>query len=436
MSSDVGIVIVRKITDYLELDIEGKYILNHIDDSKVALSFSETAVLNELVSHQGEICDKETLLGIGWPNRIVAPSSLTQCISTLRRKLTPFSEINLQAIARRGYQIQIVEQSQVKLVSLHDSETIRQAIVDVSPAVKAFGIILLFVLLAVLFYFSTNHRVTQIAHQWHDEPDISLNLGGQVNQLPLLSFRNSYATTSQNWQRHIDPAHNTSKAPRPFKGVALATSRTHSFAACFLDGITHDSCQHSGAINLVAMESQPAAVDYGALSQIIAQVSDRFRYNRVLIPQGSEGHVTEHHYHADVFFPRANKKLIRGDFAISLIYERNNYGKFFYSVCITDEDCLGEPIKFNARGEFRKFSRRIGEHYVDIFYVTPTQHHLPRPDAIRDFALPFYQELRRVEVSTQPLIFYRLQDEGDKSLWVLPFMGNIVAWANYEKVRL
>lgn len=68
------------------------------------LSYSETIVLSLLISQNGQLVIKDTLLDQGWPNKIVTPNSLTVAIKKIRKALNSIdSEIYIETVYRRGY---------------------------------------------------------------------------------------------------------------------------------------------------------------------------------------------------------------------------------------------------------------------------------------------------------------------------------------------
>ena len=49
-----------------------------------SLNYNEKLILEHLIENQGDICTKEVLISIGWPNRIVVPNSLNIAIRKIR----------------------------------------------------------------------------------------------------------------------------------------------------------------------------------------------------------------------------------------------------------------------------------------------------------------------------------------------------------------
>lgn len=78
--------------------------LKYHGDLVVRLSHSETIVLSLLISERGQLVMKDTLLDLGWPNKVVAPNSLTVAIKNIRKALKSINtEIYIETIYRRGY---------------------------------------------------------------------------------------------------------------------------------------------------------------------------------------------------------------------------------------------------------------------------------------------------------------------------------------------
>lgn len=63
------------------------------DEITTKLSASETKILQYLIDNSGEIVSRETLLEIGWPEKIVVPNSLNVAIANLRKAFKTKNEI-------------------------------------------------------------------------------------------------------------------------------------------------------------------------------------------------------------------------------------------------------------------------------------------------------------------------------------------------------
>ncbi|PMG77000.1 CadC family transcriptional regulator [Shewanella sp. 10N.286.51.B7] len=422
-----------KITSYLTLDTSAKQLINHLNDEKTSLTFSENAVLIKLLDNSEEIWTKEHLLAEGWPDRVVAPTSLTQCISTLRRKLEPFSEIHLKAVARRGYQLHIDERSHVKMVSLTDSGTIRAAFLDVSVMVKIAGALFVIGLIILAWYQCEYHKVLKNTAFWSSGKQVELNIGGVKESATLLYKDDTDQLHESKWQKHIAPESNVVLGLKGFSAFALTNGNNYSFAAC--PGYALDDCNGVGIININALSPEPAGLNMREFVPLTKKMEERIRFNRVLIPKDSVGNIIEHHYHADVYFPAAGEKLIRGDFSLSLVYDGEKSGQIYTTTCITDEDCSTTPIKWKTRGTFNQYEQTIGDYEVDVFYSKIAQKEFIKPDFVTPSAMRFYREIRRMDIQETELIFFRVHSTENTAVWIFPFMDGLVAWSKYEKVQ-
>jgi DNA-binding winged helix-turn-helix (wHTH) protein len=424
---------VLKITNYLSLDTSAKQLINHLNNEKIPLTFSEHAVLTKLLDFECKIYTKEELLEAGWPDRVVAPTSLTQCISTLRRKLEPFQDIQLKAVARRGYQLHISEQSHVKVVSLSDSDTIRAAFFDVSLLVKIAGALVLFGILIIFWYGCEYHQVLKITSQWKSDKDIELNIGGIRESAKVFYKNDTDQLHESKWQKHIAPKTNQLKGLKGFSGFALTNGSSYSFATC--PGYTLNDCDGQGIINITMLTPEPAGINMESFIPLSKKMETRIRYNRVLIPEGDIGDIVEHHYHADVYFPIAGQKLIRADLSISLVYQGENTGQIYTTTCITDEDCITTPIKLKTRGTFNQYQQSIGDVDVDVFFTKIDQKEFIKPEHVTESAMRFYREVKRMDIQEEELVFFRVHTTENTAVWIMPFMGDLVAWSRYERVQ-
>ncbi|NEX73596.1 transcriptional regulator [Aeromonas rivipollensis] len=95
--------------------------IKYNDELVHRLSHSETIVLSLLISHHGQLVMKDTLLDLGWPNKIVAPNSLTTAIKGIRKVIKVVdSDVYIETVYRRGY-------------ILHQNNNIEIVMEDVTP---------------------------------------------------------------------------------------------------------------------------------------------------------------------------------------------------------------------------------------------------------------------------------------------------------------
>ncbi|MGL6124212.1 MAG: winged helix-turn-helix domain-containing protein [Shewanella sp.] len=425
---------MHKITTYLMLDEQAKELVDHLNGINIALTFSETAVLVLLLSSSNAIFTREQLLEVGWPDRVVAPTSLTQCMSTLRKKLEPYTDVQLKTVARRGYQLHVSEQSRVKMLAINDVEAIREAIVDVSARTKIIGIAVLCAIIAILWYVSDHHAVIQNAARWQADKSINLNVGGAKGTAQLLYRDNEEHLDASWWQKHLAPEDNLSASFKYFTAFAATDGENYSMAIC----PEADACSGKGIINIVAIDAKPAGLNMAEFIPLTQKMEQRIRYNRVVIPAGDKGsgEFLEHKYHADIYFPVAGELLVRSDLSMSLVYEGENKGKFYSTSCVTDQDCLTTPVKYTIRGEFEQYQTRFNSLKVDVFHVKVLQKELTKPDEVSPSAMRFYREMRKHEIRDQDLFYYRIYQNDHTAVWIVPQMGSIVAWTQYTQVKL
>ncbi len=427
-----------KVTPYLEFDQEAQQLHDRVSDQKIHLTFSESAVLGYLLATPDAIVAKEALLEAGWPDRVVAATSLTQCISTLRKKLEPFTEVQLKTVARRGYQLHISPKSHVKMLAVNDAESIKEALIDVSLMVKIGGIVVALALLAWLWYSSDYHKVVKNAALWDADQQVNINLGGIEESLTLISKEGDYSKHASMWQKHIAPEFNHVNDMQGFSGFALSDGNHYSLATC--PNGQGNACSGEHLINLAAIDKKPAGLNMIEFSQLREVMENRIRYNRLLIPQSESfdgiSDVVEHHYHGDIYFPVVDELLVRADVSVSLVYEEPLAGKFYSSACITDQDCLTTPIKYQVRGQFVQYKQTIGELEVDVFHVKVAQKDLIKPDVVSDSAMHFYREIRKHNIRDEELFYYRIYRDDKTAVWIVPLLGNLVTWTKYDRVVL
>nr|WP_275660364.1 winged helix-turn-helix domain-containing protein [Shewanella sp. Isolate13] len=417
----------------MELDTEAHQLVDHVSGKKVVLTFSESAVLHRLLLSSKPVCSKEELLSAGWPDRVVAVTSLTQCISTLRKKLDAYREVQLKTIARRGYQLHISTQSHVKMLAVNDAESMRAAIFDVSLLVKISGIVIALLLLLVVWYFSDAHKAQQNLARWSADEQFELQVGGLKGDAQLLYKDDAQHLHPFMWEKHLLPDTSFLTCHEDFNAYAATDGENYSMALC--PGNDKEQCAGKGLINLTSVESEPAELNLQEFVDLSSAMEQRIRYNRVMLPESTDtgGALLEHNYQADVYFPVKDELLIRADINMSLIYDSSDTGEFHSSTCITDQDCLTTPIKYKIRGKFKQYSGMIGGLEADIFKVNVEQKDLIKPDKLNDSAVRFYRDLRKRDIKDEEVYYIRIHQDHKTAVWIIPLFGQVTAWYHYER---
>ncbi|HIF9078521.1 TPA: winged helix-turn-helix domain-containing protein [Photobacterium damselae] len=93
------------------------------DEITTKLSASETKILQYLIDNNGEIVSRETLLEIGWPEKIVVPNSLNVAIANLRKAFKTKNEI---IITIKGAGFTVAKNTFVKQQQRINEEELRQ----------------------------------------------------------------------------------------------------------------------------------------------------------------------------------------------------------------------------------------------------------------------------------------------------------------------
>jgi hypothetical protein len=132
----------------------------------------------------------------------------------------------------------------------------------------------------------------------------------------------------------------------------------------------------------------------------------------------------------------AGELLVRTDLNMSLVYEGKSTGKFYSTSCITDQDCLTTPIKYTIRGDFEQYQTKIDDLNVDVFHVKVLQKELTKPDEVSHSAMPFYRAIRKHDIRDEDLFYYRVYQNRDTAVWIVPQMGQLLAWMQYTQVKL
>jgi DNA-binding winged helix-turn-helix (wHTH) protein len=426
-----------RVTPYLELDQQAKQLVDRANNTTISLTFSESAVLYQLLIADS-VCGKEALLDAGWPDRVVAATSLTQCISTLRKKLEAYPEVQLKTVARRGYELYVSKRSHIKMLAVNDAESIKTALIDVPMLVKIGGILVVLILILWCWYNSDYHSTVKNSSLWNADKKIALNIGGTKEIVPMFYQSNVEHLHQSMWQKHLAPESNHLTHIDDFEGYVATDGRNYSMAVC--PNVIDGECTGHNLMNITAIDPNPAGLNISQFAELTERLEKRIRYNKIIIPRNENenelGDITEHHYHADVYFPVAGELLVRLDLSLSLIYEGDNSGQFYSAACITDEDCLTTPIKYKLRGTFKQYQQQINGLDVDVFQVKVSQKEFIKPESVSPSAMYFYRAIRKHDITDEVLYFYRVHTDENSAVWISPILGSIVAWYKYDQVRI
>ncbi|WP_298444819.1 winged helix-turn-helix domain-containing protein [uncultured Ferrimonas sp.] len=430
-----------QLTNYLILDNQQLCLVDQRTGNQVGLSFAESAVLHHLVVSQHDICTKDELLAVGWPERVVAPSSLIQCISTLRKKLEAYPEFNLKTVARRGYQLVIAEDSApLPIAETECDEPLlaNHAMARVWQRARRgllFSVVLVSALALVMVVVVPRIHASNSVKDWLWLESGDLAIGNGIGQVDVLASPAGNGAQLLRWQRHFSGNSSAHPLLSDYRAFALTDGQTDSIAICPDYG---NGCPGKDIVNISFPATEKINMDLPLFFELAKIMEQRIRYNRIELPviPYSQGELTEHMYSADLYFPRNDKLLVRVDHNISVVYKDDSQGLFFASFCVTDQDCKTSPIKYDFEGEFVRFDANIGEQHVDVFKVITSSRNLHKPEVVTPAALPFYRELRRQSLSDDALYFYRFYQDEHSAAWVIPFYGHTMAWMKQSTMSM
>ena len=264
---------------------------------------------------------------------------------------------------------------------------------------------------------------------------MALNIGGTKEIVPMFYKNDVEHLHHSMWQKHLAPESNHLDNFKDFEGFSATDGRNYSMAVC--PNVVKGQCSGLGLMNIAAIDLNPAGLNINQFAELSERLEKRIRYNKIIIPHGSnDGDITEHHYHADVYFPVAGELLVRADLSLSLIYEGEDSGQFYSATCITDEDCLTTPIKYKVRGTFKQYQQKISGIAVDVFQVKLSQKEFIKPETVSPSAMHFYRAIRKHDITDEELYFYRVYTDEKSAVWITPVLGSIVAWYKYDQVRI
>ncbi|WP_394147596.1 transcriptional regulator [Shewanella atlantica] len=432
------------ISKCLTIDLESRELVDHKVAQRHPLTLAEFEVLKCLVNHIGEVVSKETLNEAGWPNRVVAPSSLTQCMSCLRRKLGAHDEIELKNIPRYGYSLCIKDTDEKSNCESAEPSDIGKASIKVghfSRYWRWFGAALFVALLSGL-HFSGKLKQTVNYLALLTEPgvasilDAETELDGQKIQLSQLRLEDqpeeqrSAAHFIGNWS-NTDKIFGNELLKRIF---ANDNARYESVALCNqYDG----ECKDTQPLNLVRERNTYSPLDLQWLSDTKLRM-EQVTYNKILLdkfdnpPEG----LVEDIYRADVYYYGASKNVVRADVRLSLVYQSPARGTLVMAACITDDMLRHISMRYQFSGEFKMQQKTVDGQLVKSFLLDTGNVSFTSPDEISEESATIYREIRKSVLSNETQILRQVYQDANSGVWMLPLWGDTMVWAHRVEVTL
>ena len=452
-----------KITECLIIDLDARDLVDLKSSNRCTLSLAEFEVLKCLVKHVGEVVSKEALNAAGWPGRVVAPSSLTQCMSSLRRKLATQQEIELKNIPRYGYSLCIVDAGGIKehALSVGDSDKLSDG--EHNPSVirpveeaqistrvqgrksgtyRWLSLVGVFVIIASLHFSGGLKKAVNIL-SLIAEPEVASITERSFILAEKPSLMNTVQLDNQSSQQvpvghlldnwfNYDAVLNNSSEKQIFM---YDNGRYQSIALC---NEFDKTCGDNQPLNLVRSLTLPIApLDIQWLADTKLRM-EQVTYNKILLDQfeGGDKGLIEDIFRADVYYYSASQNVVRADVRLSLIFDSPNRGRLVAAACITDDLLKEVHIRYQFSGNFKLKQSKVDGKIVKTFLVDIGERSFTRPQILSKESATIYREIRKNVLKNESMVLRQLYQDDDSGVWMLPLWGDTMVWTHREQVML
>lgn len=452
-----------KITEFLIIDLDARDLVDLKTSERQALSLAELEVLKCLVSHVGEVVSKEQLNAAGWPGRVVAPSSLTQCMSSLRKKLVVQTDIELKNIPRYGYSlciVELVEASPAKATNVKplshqpladncdrasttaDSIKNQNKLKLFKPMLYRIAAISVVVTLIAGLHFSGGLKVIVNHLSILAEPEVAsitvnpFSLAQNESLLHTVQLDDQTAKITakniiDNWYNYDNIFKNSTEKQL----FAFENGRYESVALC---NEFSGSCIDKQPLNLVRAVSSPTPpLDIQWLADTKLRM-EQVTYNNILLDEfaPADKGLVEDVFRADVYYYSEGQNVVRADVRLSLIFDSANRGKLVAAACITDDMLKEISIRYQFSGEFKVTQSMVDGNAVSTYLVDVDDRSFTSPQQISKESATIYREIRKNVLQNERMVLRQLYQDDDSGVWMLPLWGDTMVWAHREQVSL
>ncbi|MFT5789140.1 MAG: DNA-binding winged helix-turn-helix (wHTH) protein [Shewanella sp.] len=455
------------ITEFLIIDLDARELVDINNSTRCALSLAELEVLKSLVNHVGEVVSKEALNAAGWPGRVVAPSSLTQCMSSLRKKLTGQTDVELKNIPRYGYSLCIIEQAEavistdtdnvstfVKLasgkVNAPNSNLINPRTAKVAGRLgiltprfyRLIGIAVVVTFVAGL-HFTGGLKTIVNQLSLLTEPDVASITQKHFSLAQTPSLLNTVQLDNQlkeaiaaeklveNWFNYD----NIFKNATDKQLFSFDNGRYESVALC---NQFSEVCNDKQPLNLVrSVNATTTPLDIQWLADTKLRM-EQVTYNNILLDEfePADKDLVEDVFRADVYYYSESKNVVRADVRLSLIFDSANRGKLVAAACITDDMLKDISIRYQFSGDFKLTQRQVDGKAVSTFLVDVKERSFTSPQQISKESATIYREIRKNVLQNEQMVIRQFYQDDDSGVWMLPLWGKTMVWAHREQVSL
>ncbi|MBY5920576.1 transcriptional regulator [Ferrimonas balearica] len=437
-----------QLSQNLQIDEARRELIDARDGSVHPLSFAELAILKELHLHWGEVVDKDRLTDVGWPGRVVAQSSLTQCISTLRRKLQSHKEVELKTIPRHGYCLCSSECQRNPETHSHIGPEQKPPPYSLSRSVSwtqlgAWALVPALLMVLVFLHSSGLFARAKQRLQLLDAPQVAevvvepIQVGQNTNLAYQVVFdvdQDMESVTPQqfvaNW-RHVDQVMPRANQQRSF---IKQSADFDSIALCMN---YQDGCKDRIPLNLVKRHQTQPQLDLSWLQQTKLRM-EQVTYNKILLDrfEGPSDGLTEEVYRADVYYYGDSDNVVRSDMRFSLVFESDNRGKVIVAACFTDAVNWDTSMRYEFSGSFNAYDSQVDGRLVRRFQVDVDSQQFNRPGVLTEEMAVIYRELQKAVLSQKQLVLHQLQQDEGSGVWSLPLWGDTMVWATRAELKL
>ncbi|WP_028110078.1 transcriptional regulator [Ferrimonas futtsuensis] len=441
-----------KVSKYLTVDEERRLLLDSKGNLTHPLSFAELEMLKLLVAEHGEVIDKQRLTDVGWPGRIVAQSSLTQCISTLRRKLEGHQDVELKTIPRHGYCLCYVEETPEPPIEVSQGGVAEAMLANEPRRATARPVMTLNwrwpVLGGALAAVAYLHLSGGLSHalDWLkliSQPSVAaissepLTVGSHPNlahnvvfeeeeTLPKVSPQRFIA----NWERvdemlpEVKAQQSYLKQSPDFDSIALCTD---------FDGI----CRDKQPLNLVRRHGYQPSLDLKWLQDTKLRM-EQVTYNKILLDRfdGPTDGLLEDVYRADVYYYGESDNVVRGDLRLSVLYQSESKGQLLVAACFTDALNREISMRYQFSGPFRVQQTQVDGRTVKRFLIQVEDQDFRRPEELSEEGAVIYREIQKAVLSKKQMTLHQVYEDDQSGVWSLPLWGETMVWAHRAQLTL
>ncbi|WP_417345095.1 winged helix-turn-helix domain-containing protein [Ferrimonas sp.] len=449
-----------KVSKYLTVDEERRLLLDSKGNLTHPLSFAELEMLKLLVAEHGEVVDKQRLTDAGWPGRIVAQSSLTQCISTLRRKLEGHPDIELKTIPRYGYCLGYVEPREMAPAAsqpaepelpLSSAQELPQPSAQELPDGRRSGFALrwrwpaLGLLLASVAYLHLSGGLSH-ALDWLrliSQPSVaaisseSLKVGSHPNLAHNVVFEEEETLPKVSPQRFIANWERVDDMLPEVKAQQSYLKQSPDFDSIALCADFDGICRDKQPLNLVRRHGEQPSLDLKWLRDTKLRM-EQVTYNKILLDRfdGPTDGLLEDVYRADVYYYGDSDNVVRGDIRFSILYQSKTQGQLLVAACFTDALNREISMRYEFSGPFRVRETQVDGRPVKRFLIQVEDQNFRRPEQLSEEGAVIYREIQKAVLSKKQMTLHQVYEDDQSGVWSLPLWGETMVWAHRAQLTL